>query len=150
MTYDLGTLATAAASGGGLTLVGQWVGEWFKGRRENDQVARNLDAQLEEHKGELTFKLLEAAQTTVAEMQKQVSDMLPHIQAAAHLQEALDHIYALMHSEGPEESRAAEKRASAFLRRMRPDIGTLRNQAQTHDSAQELRSRGIDISSGNI
>jgi hypothetical protein len=83
---------------------------------------------------------LDTAQRSVVELQKQVGELLPNMTAAAHLQESLDHLHALLHADGQEEVRAARRRANAFLRRMRPEIGDLRNAAQVQESARRLGS----------
>ena len=139
MTADLIGLATAAASGGGVTLLGQWAGDWFKGRRQDAHHERSTDARLEEHRDNLTFKLLEAAQASVEALQKKVDELMPLQPAAAQLREALDHIHELLHAEGPVEEKAAERRARAFLRRVRPEVGDLRNRLQAVRSGQNLR-----------
>ena len=138
MTGDVLSLATAAASGGGITLLGQWVGDWFKGRRENERHESSIDAQLEQHRDNLTFKLLEAAQASVEALQKKVDELMPILPAAAHLREALDHIHELLHASGDAEVHAAERRARAFLTRMRPEVGDLRNKIQKARSAENI------------
>jgi hypothetical protein len=148
MTGDVFGLATAAASGGGVTLLGQWIGDWFKGRREDDRHVRSVDAQLEEHRDNLTFKLLEAAQASVEALQRKVDELMPILPAAAHLREALDHIHELLHANGDSEVHAAERRARAFLKRMRPDVGDIRNQIQIARSAENL-SRDMGNSDGH-
>lgn len=138
---DAWGIAGAAISGGVLTQLFQAGSGWLKQRHDSKHDDRKVDAQLEEHRDNLTLKLLDAAQRSVAELQKQVGELLPHMTAAAHLQEALDHLYALLHADGSSEIRAAQRRASAFLRRMRPEVGDLRNAAQINDSARHMRDR---------
>jgi hypothetical protein len=131
-------LAIAAGSGSGGTFLLQSVRDWIKGRGDTSRANRQIDAKLEQHKGDLTLKLLDAAQESVVHLQKQVSDLLPLMPTAAHLAESLDHIHALLHAHGDAEIKAAERRARAFLRRMRPEIGDLRNAAQATESARRV------------
>lgn len=135
---DIGALATAAVSGGGITLLGQWATAWWTGRGERDRTDKTLDAQLEEHRDNLTFDLLKAAREEMAQLRTEATSLRPLMAHAAHLEEALDHLHALLHAEGDAERRAAVRRAKAFLRRMRPGIGDLRNQAQAQASAKNL------------
>jgi len=135
---DAWSIAIAAVSGGALTQFVQMATGWVKQRHDSQHADRTVDAQLEEHRDNLTLKLLDAAQRSVVELQKQVGELLPHMTAAAHLQEALDHLHALLHADGDAEVQAARRRAMAFLRRMRPDVGTLRNAAQLQESARNL------------
>lgn len=131
-------LAVAAITGGGGTLVGQAALGWLKSRADVRRTDRDADARLEEHRDHLTFDLLNAAREEMTALRGELGELRPISARVAHLEEALDHIYALLHAEGEIERRAAERRAKAFLRRMRPEIGDLRNSAQRATSAQRV------------
>ncbi|MFC0305287.1 hypothetical protein [Rhizorhabdus histidinilytica] len=131
-------LVVAAASGGGGTLIFQGVAAWWKSRTEMRRDDREADARLEARRDKLTFDLLDAAGEWGAALRSELAELRPIIARVAHLDEALDHIHALLHAEGEAERRAAERRAKAFLRRMRPEIGDLRNSAQAATSAQRV------------
>jgi hypothetical protein len=130
----LETAATAIA-GGGLTWLGNGLFQWFKSRGDRD-------VQLEEHRDGLTFDLLKAAREDIATLRLQVADYGELTVKAAHIEEALDHIYALLHAEGDAEANAARRRATAFLKRMRPDPaeqrGEERNAVQREISAAQI------------
>lgn len=131
-------LAVAAVSGGGLTIASQSAIGWLKARSESRKAERDTDIRLEEHRDALTFDLLTAARTEMTALRNEVADLRPISVRVAHLEEALDHIHALLHADGEAERKAAERRAKAFLRRMRPEIGDLRNSAQAATSAQRV------------
>lgn len=137
---DMFPLATAALSGGGMALLGQWGAEWVKGRHAADQTSRTIDAQLEEHRDNLTFDLLKAAREEVAAMRHEVAAMRADGVNTLHFEEALDHLDALLNSINDAERNAAERRARAFMRRMRPEVGDLRNTAQTVISTRRVAS----------
>lgn len=130
----LGTGVTLA-TGGGLAWVGSGLVQWFKSRGDRD-------VQIEEHRDGLTFDLLKAAREEMAELRKEVTDLRGLTAKAAHIEEALDHIHAWLHAEGEAEIRAAERRARAFLKRMRPDPveerGEQRNAVQRQVSAANI------------
>ena len=131
-------LSVAALTGGGGTLLFQAVGGWFRERARDRRADRFSDVKLEEHRDRLTFDLLEAAREELSDLRTEVSELRPISIRVAHLEEALDHIHALLHAEGDVETRAAERRAKAFLRRMRPEIGDLRQSAQVATSAKNV------------
>lgn len=131
-------LVVAAATGGGGTLVFQGIAGWWRSRVEMRRDDRDADARLEAHRDKLTFDLLGAAREEMTALRGEIAELRPISARMAHLEEALDHIHALLHAEGEVERRAAERRAKAFLRRMRPEIGDLRNSAQAATSAQRV------------
>jgi len=135
------SLVEAAAlvlGGGGTTVFAQAVNGWWTGKREDRRNQRNSDAQLEEHRDNLTFDLLKAARDEMASLRTEASSLRPLMVHAAHLEEALDHLYALLHAEGDLERMAAERRARGFLKRMRPEPGEKRNSVQTEISAARV------------
>ncbi|KTT68814.1 hypothetical protein [Sphingomonas sanguinis] len=128
-------------TGGGFTLVGQHMLAWMKSRGDMHRVDRDADLKLDSQRDKLTMDLLAQARLEMASLRAEVADLRPLQLRVAHLEEALDHVYALLHADGPEEERAAHRRARAFLKRMRPEVGDLRNIAQAADSARALVRR---------
>jgi hypothetical protein len=108
-----------AGSGGGLTLLAQSGTAWLKARGERHRTNRDADVKLEEHRDKLTFDLLDAARVEVAAARDEAASLRPMVARLAHFEEALDHIHALLHAQMGEERKAAERRARAFLSRMR-------------------------------
>lgn len=138
-----------AAGGGGATILAQWGVAWLKSRGEQHKVERDADVKLEEHRDGLTFDLLRAAREEMGELRKEVVDLRGLTAKAAHIEEALDHLHALLHADGEIEMRAAARRATAFLKRMRPDPvevrGGQRNDVQAAISAARIkRDFGVD------
>jgi hypothetical protein len=98
-----------AAGGGLLTWAGQWLIELFKSR---DKV--------EEHRDGLTFELLDAARSELKGMRDEVSKLRPMEAHLYHLQQALEHIDALLAAAVDQGGLIiAERNARAFLKRMR-------------------------------
>jgi len=126
---DIVGLMLAAMTGGGSTIVVQMVAGWWRARGDKYKV----DAEIDASRGQLTLELLKAARDEAAAVRKETVSI-----HAVHLEEALDHLHAVLNAEGDAERRAAERRARAFLRRMRPGIGDLRNNAQAAESARRL------------
>ena len=115
--------AALVLGGGGSTVFAQAIAGWWNGRNAEHRSQRDTDVKLEEHRDSLTFDLLAAAREEMAALRSEASSLRPLLFHAAHLEEALDHLYALLHAEGDIERLAAERRAKSFLRRMRPDQG---------------------------
>lgn len=130
--------AALIAGGGGTTIFAHAVSGWWNGRREDRRAQRDTDVKLEEHRDSLTFDLLTAAREEMASLRAEAADLRPLMVHAAHLEEALDHLHALLHAEGELERKAAERRAKAFLKRMRPEPGDKRQAVQTEISAANL------------
>lgn len=128
-------------SGGGGLLAAQWGAAFFKGRSEDRRTDRAADLKVEEHRDNLTLEMLAQAQDYLKELHEEVKALRPLQTRIAHLEEALDHVHALLHAETLEEHKAAERRARAFLKRMRPEIGDLRNAIQTADSTNAVAKR---------
>lgn len=133
--------AILVVGGGCATVIAQWGVAWLKGRGDVRRVERDADVKLEEHRDSLTLDMLTAAREEMAALRSELSELRPLQGRIAHLEEALDHLHALLHAGGEAEWAAAERRARAFLRRMRPQIGDLRNIAQRNDSAAEFKRR---------
>jgi hypothetical protein len=101
-------------SGSGALWLGNAVVRWLRDRRAGE-------ARIAQHRDGLTFDLLRAAREEMSALRAEVTDLRGLTAKAAHIEEALDHIHALLHAEGEAELRAAARRATAFLKRMRPD-----------------------------
>lgn len=129
------------ASGGGAAVAGQYINAWFKSRGEFRRADRDADLKLDDQRDRLTMDLLQQARTEMASLRSEVAELRPLQARIAHLEEALDHVHALLHADGAAEAIAAQRRARAFLKRMRPEVGDLRNLAQAADSARELVKR---------
>lgn len=129
---DALTTAASLVGTGGLGALGTW---WLQWRRDGNTTETQREG--------LTFDLLKAAREEMSELREEVSGLRGMTAKVAHIEEALDHIHALLHSEGADELRAATRRATAFLKRMRPDPmeekGELRNATQADISASRLK-----------
>jgi hypothetical protein len=132
--------AALLIGGGGSTVFAQAVGGWWTGRREDRRTQRDTDLKIEEHRDSLTFDLLKAAREEMTALRAEAASLRPLALHVAHLEEALDHLYALLHAEGELERGAAARRAKAFLKRMRPEPGEKRNAIQTEISAARVIS----------
>lgn len=137
----MASLMEAAAlvlGGGGSTVFVQAVGGWWSGRREDRRNERDTDLKIEEHRDSLTFDLLTAAREEMSALRSEAASLRPLALHVAHLEEALDHLHALLHAEGELEQIAASRRAKAFLKRMRPEAGEKRNAVQAEISAARV------------
>lgn len=132
----LAQIAIAGLGGGGATIIAQALGGWWRSRGDRYAVDRKAEAQVDVSRDTLTIELLKQAREDIAAARAETVSV--HL---VHLEEALDHLHALLNSETDAERRTAEKRARAFLRRMRPEIGDLRNQRQVSRSARKLAER---------
>ena len=147
-SLDLLSLIPAGAMAG---LFG-WVGNaWLqksKAKGDTRTAEINADAALERHRDGLTFQLLDAARVELAEMKREVNVLRPLEAHLFHLQQALEHIEALLSSD-PGERAVAERNARAFLARMRgfeAAKGQVLNEAQRLRSAQHLGLSPGDVS----
>ncbi len=135
----------AGVGGGGAALVAQHLFGWLKARGRTN-------ADVDKHRDGLTIEMLKVAREEMAAVRvelaatKAEADGLRALQAhLAHFEEALDHIHALLNAEGPEETRAATRRARAFLNRMRrlsEARGAIINEVQRARSQRSLPSDG--------
>jgi hypothetical protein len=107
---------------------------WFKGHG----AGKLAGVKLEEHRDGLAFDVIDVAREEIQNLRSELAELRPMIPRIAHLEEALDHLHAMLHSDGDIERVAAERRAKGFLRRMRPEIGDLRQLAQVRASAEAL------------
>lgn len=129
---DILSAIALLGGGGGATWAGNAFLQW---RKQSDNTETQRDG--------LTFDLLKAAREEMSELREEVTGLRGMTAKVAHIEEALDHIHALLHAEGEAEVRAAARRASAFLKRMRPDPveekGEKRNSTQADISASRLK-----------
>jgi ElaB/YqjD/DUF883 family membrane-anchored ribosome-binding protein len=71
-------------------------------------------------------------------LREEVQQLRPMVGRLAHLEEALDHVHALLNAESDEEVKAARRRARAFLRRLRPQPGDTINEMQSEISKRRV------------
>ena len=131
-------LAVLGTAGG---WAGNFVLQWWKGRDEREGKAIDAKVSLEQHTDKFALELLNAARGEMAVLKNEVDSLRPLQTRVAHLDEALDHIEALLKSEGEEERKAAERRATAFLKRMRRMAearGTILNEIQREESLRSI------------
>ncbi|HEV7658843.1 MAG TPA: hypothetical protein VGO55_03255 [Allosphingosinicella sp.] len=98
--------------------------QWMRTFGVVHATERTFDAKLQEHWTDTTLELVDALRSELHEAREELSGLRPLMAKMAHFEEALDHIHALlaaMRSESEPELKAAERRAQAFLRRMRGD-----------------------------
>lgn len=110
----------SAAVGAGATVVVQMI----RTAGESDGKRADTRAKLEEHWADTTLELVGALRTELADARRELGELRPLITRLAHFEEALDHIHnllAALRSGNPIEVAAAERRAQAFLGRMRSD-----------------------------
>ena len=132
MAVDLATLIPSLVAGGGMTWLGQVVLARVNGRAAQDNARIAADADLEKHRDGLTFELLGAARTELTAMRTEVEKLRPLEGHVFHLEEALNHLDALLNAT-PEDRRNIERNARAFVNRMRraqEARGNLANEAQ--------------------
>jgi hypothetical protein len=124
---------------------------WFfwTGRASSNTGAKlETDAQLEIHRDELTFQLLQNARLEMASARIEVEDLREEVRKLRsmenhfyYFQQSLDHLEALLFPGSPEERLTAERNARAFLQRMRrlnEAKGTIANETQRAASAVHL------------
>lgn len=149
---DLGTLIPAIGASGVLGWAGNAALRWIQSREERKQQATNADVALEQHRDKLTLDLLETARTEAKSLREEIAAARAEAAISrslqnrlAHFEEALDHIGNLLSTGTPEEKKASERRATAFLNRMRrlaEAEGTLRNELQIHESEKLMNDIG--------
>lgn len=132
---------------GMLTAAAGWFGNAYMERTRLKSAERKAhidsDAVLEKHRDGLTFQLLDAARQELSMMRTEVDKLRPMESHLYHLQQALEHIEALL-SVDPDVRAVAERNARAFLNRMRrmdEAKGTIANEIQRQRAAEHL---GID------
>lgn len=138
---DILSLCLAGLTGGGFLVIGQVANGMLSNRSSRHGVDRQADVQLDAQQNKLTFDLLAAARADSAAVRQELADHRMVSARAQHLDEALDHLEEILTAEGEIDRKRAEKRARAFLKRMRPTVGDLRQEVQRSDSARELAKR---------
>jgi hypothetical protein len=139
-----GGVALAAAGWFGHVVI-----QWMRGRDSRHNTDRTVDAKLEEHWTKTTLELLDTLRDELNAAKIELANLRPMEARLAHLEEALDHIHALLASDTAAERKAAERRARAFMRRMRGEDqrGEERNELQTKISADRIKR---DSESGKL
>jgi len=114
------SILSAAGLGGGVTLVGQGVVAWIRGRLAAAQNRDTLDAGVEQHRDRLTFDLLQAAREEVALARKEAQELRYLQSRLHHFDEAIERIVALLSAQpNAPDYKVAERQAHAFLARMK-------------------------------
>lgn len=124
-------------------VVGTAVVQLIRTGGETDGKKMETKAKLEEHWTDTTLELVDALRSELSDARRELGELRPLITRLAHFEESLDHLHALLaaHRSGNAvEIQAAERRASAFLSRMRGDAakGEMRQAVQTVISAQRI------------
>lgn len=128
--------AVLALGGSGATILVQWL----KGRTARSAASLSSNVKLQEHWTETTLELVDRLRAEVKDAREELASLRSMQARLAHFEEALDHIHALLAAEGDVEVKAAERRARAFLRRMRGEEkrGEERQAVQRHISAKRI------------
>ena len=116
---DALTIIGLLVSGGAITWVGTFSVEWLKQRGTSGQKAVDNQLDLEKHRDNLTFQLLEAARTEISALRVELTRLRPMEGHLIHFEEALLHIEALLTAAEGEAREIAERNARLFLGRMR-------------------------------
>jgi hypothetical protein len=141
-------IAIGAVGGGGLTTI---IGHLIRARVSTHSTDRTVNADLQKHWTETMVGLVDALRGELHDARQKVADYLELKEKLAHLEEALDHIHAMLNAEGDIEIGAAQRRAQAFLRRMRPDPATEKGeQRQSVQRAISAKRLERDVSDGKI
>lgn len=107
---------------GAITGLAGWFGNAYLERLRlksiDHKVELEVDATIEKHRDGLTFQLLDAARLEISQMRNEVEKLRPMESHLYHLQQALEHIDALLHPD-PDLRLVAERNARAFLSRVK-------------------------------
>lgn len=137
---ELGKLGGALVASGALGWVGNAAVEWWKNRGVATEARTAAEVDLEQHRDGLTFQLLAASRSEIAALTAQVDRLRPMEASLYDLQQAMEHIEALLNT--PAADRASvERNARAFLNRMRRNAearGTISNEVQRQTSSARL------------
>lgn len=133
----------AAAIGGVCGWLGNVLLQLIRTGGETEGKRVDAKADLEKHWTDTTLELVDALRSELTDARRELGELRPLITRLAHFEEALDHIHALLAAlrSGQEiEIKASEKRAQAFLGRMRGDEakGIARQAVQTAVSAERI------------
>ncbi len=131
--------------------VGGWFGnavlQWMRSRDTRHANTLSNEAKLEEHRDALTFDLLRAARTELAELRNEVNRLKPLEAHLIHFDEALQHMEALLLADDDKALKTAKRNAKAFLnriQRLQEATGTLRNEVQRLTSKINVIERDED------
>jgi len=132
-----------AVLGGCAPYVGNAVIAWIKARGQTQTSEQKISLQ----RDGLLLQLLENARAEAAASRMEITSMRPQIAEAiarlAHFDESLDHLSYLLSARGEAEQQAAERRARAFLTRMRSDARD-RGEMAVQSSAQHIADDGLN------
>ena len=107
---------------GVLTGLTGWFGNAYMERLRiksaDKKAGMEASTTLEKHRDGLTFQLLDAARSEISQMRTEIEKLRPMESHLYHLQQALDHLDALLNEDNNLRA-VAEINARAFLRRMR-------------------------------
>lgn len=107
--------------GGAVVWLWQSYSTWKNDRANETSARKSSDLAAEEHRDALTFELLQAARTEVAQMREEISLLRPLQRYVIHLEQALTHIQNIIEAPTPEMRKLAEDSARMFLERIRND-----------------------------
>lgn len=122
------------------TAIVSWFASMWANRKRAIEKDVRRSENLEVHRDELTFQLLQNARQEMSAARVEVEDLRDEVRKLRsmehhffHFQQSLDHLEALLFPETDEVRAAAERNARAFLARMRrlnEAKGTIANEAQ--------------------
>lgn len=107
--------------GGAVVWLWQSYASWSQSKSDQTAASKASDLAAEEHRDALTFELLQAARTEVAQMREEISMLRPLQRYVIHLEQALTHIQNIIEAPTPEMKKLAEDSARLFLERIRND-----------------------------
>lgn len=113
------TIVGLLASGGVATWLGNLSLEWLRQRGHVGQRVAEQALELEKHRDNLTFQLLEAARTEIATLRQEMLRLRPMEGHLIHFEEALTHVEALLTAPVGEAREIASRNAHSFLMRVR-------------------------------
>lgn len=137
---ELGKIGGALVASGALGWVGNAAVEWWKNRGVAADARTAAEVDLEQHRDGLTFQLLAACRSEIAALTAQVDRLRPMEASFYDLQQALEHMDALLNSTADDRA-GVERNARAFLNRMRRNAearGTITNEVQRAASTARL------------
>lgn len=123
-----------------ITAVVAWIGSFFTHRQKVRTDDNSHAHKVEVHRDDLTLQIIRTGREELALARVEVDDLREEVRKLRamethffHFQQSLDHLEALLTAETEEARAAAERNATAFLKRMKrlqEAKGTLVNEAQ--------------------
>lgn len=107
--------------GGAIVWLWQAYAGWKKDKSDLDVAKKTSDLAAEEHRDALTFELLQAARTEVAQMREEIQMLRPLQRYVIHLEQALTHIQNIIEAPNAEMKKLAEDSARLFLERIKSE-----------------------------